>query len=111
MRARVVAVCLVAACGDPVAKPEPAAIGTPRWAASFGANGNDDGSIVAIDSLGDVIAAGDLNGLVVPIDMTPVDIGPPGAFITKHAAASGMQVWTLQLSGADTSSNVYIADL
>jgi len=68
------------------------AVGAPRWAVALGTSYDDRAMGVAIDSIGDVVAAGDGQG---PADQwgSPSDAG----FVTKRVASDGSERWTVNM--------------
>jgi hypothetical protein len=70
----------------------PAVLGAPRWAIDLGTAYRDTATGVAIDSTGDVVAAGIFDG---PLDSQGIAI--PTGFITKRAASDGSERWTAQI--------------
>jgi hypothetical protein len=90
--------------------------GSPTWVASFEAIPDGDGPSVAIDPAGDVITAG-----------VAVKVGRDAVFVTKHARATGIELWSagveigeadvdaVQLEtpvlATDAGSDVYVAGI
>jgi hypothetical protein len=120
------ALLLFAACttesvnvGNSITPTTQHVLGDTRWALRFGGGGNDSVGTIAMDSNGDVIAAGVFqsadfgHGLVEPATGA-------ATFLTKRSAGDGGEVWTriFESSGAaafigdvavDEAGDVYIA--
>jgi hypothetical protein len=80
-------------------------VGSPRWAVSLGGRGNDDGAAVAVDSVGDVIVGGQLNGggaLGLCPDATAC------GFVTKRANADGTERWTIAFAPLAPNSGMVV---
>ena len=80
-------------------------LGTPRWAVSIGGSLDDDGHSVAIDSVGDVVAA----GLMSSAPDEPESAAGSSGFIAKFVGGDGSQRWTVLLRGTTASSSARVA--
>jgi hypothetical protein len=69
-----------------------------RWAVALGGAGEDRAMATAIDSIGDVVAAGDFEG---PADFGHGPVSPGGrfGFVSKRVASDGSERWTVTLAG------------
>jgi hypothetical protein len=82
-------------------------VGEPRWAISLGGRAGDRGMLVAFDSIGDVVVAGDFIG---PADFgSGLDgAGGPWPYITKRVASDGAERWTRRLVGLNSMAHIDI---
>jgi hypothetical protein len=104
-------VLLIAGCtaennvGNEPPSPPPvtdaSAVGSTRWAISIGTAAADFAIDVAIDSIGDVVAAGNL-GSIFSVESSGY------GFVTKRAAFDGSERWTVNLVAQDATSNVWV---
>lgn len=93
-----------------VAKYDPS--GNYKWGKTFGGAGNEIARTVAVDSQGDVLLAGSLNGTVSFGGATFTAGGnQTDGFLTKLAAANGAHVWSKHFAEAtgQVNSNQWIS--
>jgi hypothetical protein len=87
-----------------VAKYDPS--GNYKWGTTFGSPANETANSVAIDSQGDVIIAGSLNGTLSFGGATFTAGGNQAdAFLTKLASGGGMHVWSKHFAEASMQVN------
>jgi hypothetical protein len=102
MRIAIIACCLLYGCVDEQNLGF-TPVGAPRWAVTLGGLYTDRGLATAIDSIGDVVAVGDM-------------LGPPdsqglqsiSSFVTKRVASDGSERWTVMLSPEAAESYVEV---
>ncbi|HEX4451433.1 MAG TPA: hypothetical protein VH143_11210 [Kofleriaceae bacterium] len=89
---------------SPDAPGPPTAFGTPRWAIDLGTAYRDVGAAVAINSTGDVVAAGTFGG-----PNNSIGISTPTGFVTQRAASDGSERWTASMTTLADLSYVDVA--
>jgi len=102
---------LLSACSDVenLGEIDHPVFGEPRWAISLGGIDEDRGMVVAMDPVGDVIAAGDFRGAVDFGNGTVTAAGYAG-WISKRAASDGHALWTVTL-GTESGATGGIFDV
>jgi hypothetical protein len=78
--------------------------GAPLWSATIVSGGLDEGYSVAVDSAGDVVVGGRVNGAVNFNNKDVMGNGANGAFVGKLSGFDGAPVWG-QVFGAPSAAN------
>lgn len=106
---RIVALaCLVAGCHASEENLGFSAVGTPRWAVTFGGPNDDEGRAAAVDSLGDVVVGGTLDAMAAPGE---TNAWLARGFITKRVASDGAERWTRTFTSMGVRSASWITDV